>query len=131
MWAVIGCLFIEGTNSCSAVDFTRKPNPTEGYPFHFWKRGCHYNEWRREGSLKRTIDNREYFMMLRLLNCLFKIHALKNFPNITFIKTNGIKFCLVNQLFSSNIRILIGYYYYFCYCYYYCIILLLYFTMAS
>ena len=59
MWVLVGCLFIEGTNSCAVVDFTRKPNTTEGYPFHFWERGCHYIEWQKEGSLIRTIANGE------------------------------------------------------------------------
>ena len=77
MWAVNGYLFIEGTNSCCAVDFTRKPNPREGYPFHFLKRVCHYSEWKKEGSLIHTIVNRQYFVTVRLLNCLFKLHALK------------------------------------------------------
>jgi len=54
MWALIVYLFIEGTNSCCAVDFTRKPNPREGYPFTF---GCHYIEWQKEGSLTRAIAN--------------------------------------------------------------------------
>jgi len=77
MWAVIGYLFIEGTNSCSAADFTRKPNPREGCPFHFLKRVCHYSEWKKEGSLIRAIANREYFMTFCLVNCLFNTHALK------------------------------------------------------
>ena len=59
MWAFIGYLFIEGTNSCSAVDFTRKPNPREGYPFHFLKRGCHYIEWQKECNLVSKTDNQE------------------------------------------------------------------------
>jgi hypothetical protein len=77
MWAVIGYLFIEGTHSCSAVDFTRKLNPREGYPFHYLKRVCHYSEWKKKGSLIHTIANPEYFMKLRILNCLFKLHPLK------------------------------------------------------